>query len=552
MATQAYTLYLAKADVADYEELLTEKAIEKIRLREATVSHAPDFGDGGHLVVVRGRQNTPRWLAQARTVFNDAPEVRNQSSAALIIFIKDGRYFSLAYGHGWLYLDETKIIGDFGLRSAINFISANKIKSLERANIAISMRDATQAARDRGLQEFGADDALEIIRKVSGTSDDDEFAGKAVGAKSLKIFVDNDLSEVPELASQSLELFNSEAYKDTPFEIIDFLRPVTDRALINELDQNALDEIIARSGDLQLAVPMFLDQEFTHIKYKGGGGGTDSGVSMEKYIDRLSDKADELTVDRLKQHRILAYGDETEYPIGNWSVYNALIGSIELGGIRYAINEGDWFQVAGQFRDSAYRHYQENLIELDENLGPFIRRNIAQSGKPQIRLETEAAYNERAADGCHYINLDTKLIQIPGTAGPGYEMCDLLDIPGRRFIHVKKGGRNSSNLSHLFRQGANAAQILKSSNEARQQLIQHVVNVADEAVAASFDDASRSLEGWTIEFRIADSPRADGNYDIPFFSKLSFKDEAMRIRTFGMNVLLGFITARDRDPPPAP
>ena len=45
-----------------------------------------------------------------------------------------------------------------------------------------------------------------------------------------------------------------------------------------------------------------------------------------------------------------------------------------------------------------------------------------------------------------------------------------------------------------------------------------------------------------VEFQIADFPRENGQHNIPFFSKLSLRDEAHSIRAMGFHVKLGFIT----------
>jgi uncharacterized protein (TIGR04141 family) len=65
------------------------------------------------------------------------------------------------------------------------------------------------------------------------------------------------------------------------------------------------------------------------------------------------------------------------------------------------------------------------------------------------------------------------------------------------------------------------------------------------------DETARRLEAvlgekWTVEFQIADIPMRDGNFNIPFFSKLSLQDEARDIEAMPYNVRVCFIK-QDRD-----
>jgi uncharacterized protein (TIGR04141 family) len=52
----------------------------------------------------------------------------------------------------------------------------------------------------------------------------------------------------------------------------------------------------------------------------------------------------------------------------------------------------------------------------------------------------------------------------------------------------------------------------------------------------------RSLgKRWTIDFQIADFPRSDGKHNIPFFSKLTLREEARSIEAMGFDVKVNFI-----------
>ena len=137
--------------------------------------------------------------------------------------------------------------------------------------------------------------------------------------------------------------------------------------------------------------------------------------------------------------------------------------------------------------------------------------------------------------------MDRKPIEIEEIPGPGIEACDLLDVEGRRFIHVKKSSRQSSILSHFFKQSKHAAQMLRKYEPFKIKLIEsvraHYGTAKATVLANALDDGKR----WIVEFQIADFPRPNGAHNIPFFSKLSLQDEASDIQAMQFDVQVRFI-----------
>ncbi|MGO9697799.1 MAG: DUF6119 family protein [Xanthobacteraceae bacterium] len=117
-------------------------------------------------------------------------------------------------------------------------------------------------------------------------------------------------------------------------------------------------------------------------------------------------------------------------------------------------------------------------------------------------------------------------------------------------IHVKKSSRQSSVLSHLFKQGANAAQMIRKYEPYKTKLIEVVKQHYGAARARELQSALDKK--WTIEFQIADFPRRDGTNNIPFFSKLTLREEAREIEAMEFDVKVGFIKlARIRQASPS-
>jgi uncharacterized protein (TIGR04141 family) len=139
------------------------------------------------------------------------------------------------------------------------------------------------------------------------------------------------------------------------------------------------------------------------------------------------------------------------------------------------------------------------------------------------------------------ICLDQQLVAVPGIQKSDFEACDLLDIDGKRFIHVKKSSRRSSVLSHFFKQGSNSAQQFRRFPALWGELGALVTAIKTKTEAKKLTKA-KDEPGWQVEFWIADAPRADGSLNIPFFSKISLRDEAIKLKAMGFEVGLRFIS----------
>ena len=138
--------------------------------------------------------------------------------------------------------------------------------------------------------------------------------------------------------------------------------------------------------------------------------------------------------------------------------------------------------------------------------------------------------------------LDQEILEVPAVPYGKFEACDLLDIEGKRLIHVKKSSRQSSVLSHFFAQGSNSARILKTFPEAREVLAQRVRRLTNNRTADALKRSlGDSLADWTVEFHVIDAPRSDGSFMIPFFSRITLRDKARTLKGMAFDVALRFI-----------
>jgi uncharacterized protein (TIGR04141 family) len=362
------------------------------------------------------------------------------------------------------------------------------------------------------------------------------------GSRSLRFSKKIELSEVPEAAVEAVGLFKSGAYRKTSFRIIDFLSPVLDPTIQLLLDDALVASIREQSDEFEIALPEIVSENIGSFRFEHAGfSNFYPDLSLELYREGLGSRLAKLTLDDLKNHTVAAYAENEERPFQYWSVHRSLVGSLVLNAERYALNEGHWYRINKAFKDAADHKFIDLCMSPDKKLRPLkkIQHSAAKGKKPKVTYQSEESYNAEIATETGYLLLDRKLIQIDEVPGPGIEACDLLDIEGRRFIHVKKSSRQSSVLSHLFKQGGNAAQMLRKYEPFKIKLIEMVKQHYGAARARELETALGKR--WTVEFQIADFPRADGTHNIPFFSKLTLREEARDIEAMEFDVSVRFI-----------
>jgi len=506
MAQKTLTLYLGKAGLDQFEDVFTEEARGKLALPSTRISDHPDFGDSARLYVFVGNDHTPIWLREVRTLFDVPGAILTSSAAGVLVFRLADRLFASTFAHGWMYLDDHRFEGDFGLRAAINAL----------------------------------DDALDLIRKISGRTRDDSSANAMTGARSLRVTGEFGLADLPTLAAEALDYYESVAYQQTQFAILDSVMPVADRELSELLDDLAAASIRDGLQQFELGLPIGFDDQTVSYKFMGPGlRGSHPDLLLRHYAEAMGPRLADLTVETLRAHKIVAMFDDDNRPDVKWSVRSSLVGSLVHEHERYAVNEGEWYRIEQGFKDAIEAGFLE-LIEDWEHPPEPLRRLYSPDGE-EGRYEPEAAYNARFAEASGFILLDRALIRIPGVERSDFESCDILDVAGKRFLHVKKSSRRSSVLSHFFKQGANSARLFSTFEPAWEHLRDLVEARAGAQAAEDLDAACLDDRPWRVEFIIADTPRENGAFNIPFFSKVSLRDEVRTLRAMRYEAVLRFI-----------
>ena len=141
-----------------------------------------------------------------------------------------------------------------------------------------------------------------------------------------------------------------------------------------------------------------------------------------------------------------------------------------------------------------------------------------------------SAYNAHVVEQLpQTLLLDKKTVRVPGTTS-SIEVCDVLS-DGVHFIHVKRK-LGSSQLSHLFSQGARSCELAIISPDFRRVTLEKIDEVATEAGENGedfhpFGEDQIDATGISVDYAIV--ARWNGRQPseaLPFFSQLNLRSFA--------------------------
>jgi uncharacterized protein (TIGR04141 family) len=440
------------------------------------------------------------------------------SSSAVLLIEAAGRLFAVTFGQGRHLLDADALEQDFGLKVVLNTVRADQLKSVDAKTIdETTLHTRRDVSRDSAFSAFGLDVTRDLLRAVTGTPPDESLARRLTGSDALALNTRAQVPELPALAERLLQAYGSDAYKAN-FDFIDYLRPEKRAGRLRDLEQRLVDALNLREiDDAHLACPEPMDWlDVRGFRYSPKGDDElDADPRISAYLDMHDD---ELDLETLKADRLYAIRDADGEPLRVWPIYRCLVYQTEVAGDLYVLSAGEWFRVSLEFKDKVYV-YAEALPETDLAL-PEADRNT-----------DEDRYNRKAAEAIDGLLLDKQLVF--GDGPDKMEICDVLTRKGT-LIHIKQRG-SSSTLSHLFAQGLNCAERLLEDPEFRAGA-RAVVEGLDPGFGDVLPVGQPDPQAFEVAFVVLTRSTRDTPLTLPFFSVVSLRSAAMRLRALGYRV----------------
>lgn len=465
--------------------------------------------------------NTPTepWWKEYWGINHDLQQVLK---GAIVFLPINDKCVALTFGHTYHNLKNEAYEYDFGLRTTLNAIDPEKIKSTDILQPEDAKRERIQSPVASDLTFFDINSDESIVKRLTGTvrSELQSYFQHVTGANNIRISSKVEASDIRELCSKLLEIYERDDFK-TAFPDIQNITPIKDPSTIQHLDAILLDAFQRESIDLVLTIPEILDQEIDfHFAYSGAYGPrmTYDDVFIGHYREFLNSRnIDNVELVHLQRHK-LNIKDENGNTKKSFSIYQCLLFDCEYDSNHYHLCDGSW-----------YRIEQDYISKLKENLDPyFVEHSILR----ECDKKREDSYNESVATANDdYICLDKENISLASQAA--VEPCDLYTVDNgiANLIHIKISTRSAS-LSHLFNQGTNSVELLRLNGEARDKL----KNLVQPSQRTPIDNVKFAVTYGIITAK----DKVKKSDALPIFSRISLRraTQSLKLMAVACNVVL--------------
>lgn len=480
----------------------------------------------GDLYVARVLANEPRWTRYVKAhVAGAFPKLQNKTASALLFLQAAGRLFAITFGYGRSLLGRDVTEDRFGLTVTLNAVGAGSIRTTSKKSLdAFAHHTHTQAIRAGRLPQFGVNLEQDLLQAVTGEPEDAALGVRLVGKDALGVITRATLPQLPALLAQYVSEYGSTKYKKK-YPEIDFIAEEQNASIVQALEAKLIKKIVAKDFErLWLAVPEIIDwSAVSGFRYTEKGSQLYEDLHIVEFLKHVR-KPTTLTVDRLKQRRAYAIYSDGTRPAEDWPVFRCIHFELDHLGNSYVLSGGRWFRLKRDF-----------VKTVDDFINPLLKKTHA--FPKSSASEPEGKYNKRVSKALSgHILADRDTLQ-HGGGHSKIEFCDLFN-KRREMVHVKRYG-GSGVLSHLFAQGATAAELLLSDNDFRTKLRAKLPASHKALVPA----ANVRAEDFELVFGIIGRPGGTKKLSelIPFFSRVTLRRVAQRLKGFGFRVSVAWI-----------
>ena len=495
--------------------LLKEGVSPEEALKEEPRKKLEDFGKIPEWkLVFKGRPPLPPDWAEPLDI-----EVATSTAGAVLFIKRENSWFAACFGYGHNFLDKNEVIGDFGLRTALNALDKDKIKSSDVFSPSDhSKQRRTQTVADSSLQGHDIDGFSHILKRITGRVQkryEELFKTITASSESIKISVPGNVDEWDRICSEIYDIYSGDECKEN-FPEVFHLRPIEDREKECELFERLLEEINRQSGKVCLEIPELIDFQETNdfrISVKDGKKHPFSCEDLDigSFYQVVSELGKMVKLEDLRKWELILLDVNGRDKTG-FRLLQCLVFECELAvGQEYHFSHGRWYGINQEF--------SRQLKEIDG----FLTDKINGRGLPAYRHENENEYNRELSETLDGDCLDRRLIPMQGY--DKVELCDVLLVESKAgdrhknmFVHVKRKHGGSSGLSHLFQQGSVSLTLLNSGDR---NFLEGVKNLKGD-----FNEFLPAVVHYLI---VGDKP----NDSIPLFARISLFKTIREIRSKG-------------------
>lgn len=506
--TKKLAVFLIKEKYKTFASTLKTNLIKKYEIKD-------DIESKGLIVIGHEKIKEPDWKYLLQTISKEKiPDLNNSSNRAVLFFQSDKRIFAICFGYGKYLLKDESIEREFGLKTALNLIDADKLISVDKANIGdLNLLTKTQASQKGSPYHFEIDILRDLVKGITGQPknvSDLLFGSMITGNEGLHIFPKVKLRSVPKILTVLRSSYLSDEYKER-FDWVDNIKPEKDPAVIEKLKAKLIDALnLQENTALHIASPVLIDWEsFEYISYTPKGEQFNEFDITHFYNYKFQDAFQFEDWDKLTSQNIYIKFITDEEPFSN-KLWRFLNYETEFNGSRYIFTSSNWYKISKDYFEEMYDYC--SLAEESTSL--FI--DCVKNGKDKY---DEGFYNAKLSkSNSDYFLFDKNLVKSDINRSH-IEVCDVFNKSTKELIHVKFRD-SSSTLSHLFSQGKVSANSLQKDKTFRKNIR---TILKSDRILIPIENKDVRPSDYTITYAIIDSKKRKFVDALPFFSLVNFR-----------------------------
>ena len=495
------------------------------------------LGFTGRLYIAKPSQSPPRWLEFVQTgVPEQLRDLTNRTNAAVLLVKYANRIFAFTFGHGRHLIQEEFTVPDFGLKTSLNALKHDSLRSLDTFTVEDqTVHVRSQASRASGVDVFGLDIGRDILRAITGNPRPEVPFGSVSGSEgTIAITSHTDFAGLADVCRTLLDLYRKHTYRDN-FPWVDNISRVNDPTIVEGLEKRLLNDLTSQAERRPyVAPPEPIDWQTTSwFAYSRQPDLRATDLDLAQYLSKPPRKP--ITVEHLKRDRVFAFNDaDADEPSTQWPLYKCLVHEVTKAKSRYVLVNGTWFEVARNFVDGVH----QALSSIPVSKLSLDRFQTLTDG----RLEPEGDYNARVVKGdSSFALLDKKTARCK-TASTPIEFCDILTTD-RHIIHVKHRKGGSSSLSHLFAQARVSSEAFIADEGFREGIRNHLNSLAPSFLSLVPKERPAAAN-YTVVFAILGKYAGHPADNLPFFSQLNLVRTQEALASMGFAVTIAGVAPK--------
>lgn len=466
--------------------------------------------------------------------------------------------FLLAFGMAYHDIKEDVLDKKFGMIVAKNVIDPKRISSVDAVSLVNQMKSRIQPAESESLGFIGLDYDSSQLKNMVGFPEKnfENMMSHISGAKNIRVTNRFTADKLDSLLEKIIDIYESDGAKGK-FPELENIVHIEDEKLIATLDENLIGKKSFLDEDAFLNWPDIVDttKDYTYqyVLEKRKSSEFDK-VSKEDFSLFLNEAHLSMEKGFLEKVKVVQIEHSEENIRKAINLKNCLSFCCNLKNEKYGLHDGSWYCFDKNFEKTLNVFLESYLVDKPEYLSDFVHE-AAPKDKKDIKDKywVEDKYNREQENFASKIYLLDKNNAQNGKSK--VEFCDLLYWGNTNRIQLihNKLGTHSATLSHLFNQGAVAAESLVRYAEFKKQLKEKL----DEKLLNESNCKKNKLTKKerelidkdrfeiiycviTQKVNYSDSKNKKINY-LPLFSKIALRNAIRRLNAINIKANVCFI-----------